>query len=95
MKTPDKRSLNGFEYHACKGVGIYMFSQKNVIHADGIVDCMDFKLGMNARYFGDKELLNDLKRAAELLGKQTIGHGECERVGQFLRTGKIHEPADG
>jgi hypothetical protein len=60
-----------------------MFSQKDVIHADGIMGCMDFKLRTNAKYFSDKELLNDLKKAAELLGKQTIGQREYVRLGKF------------
>ena len=44
---------------------------------------MDFKLRTNARYFSDKELLDDFKRVAVALGKQAIGHREYLRLGKF------------
>ena len=44
---------------------------------------MDFKLRTNARYFTDKELLDDLKRVAGLLGKQTVEYREYLKRGKF------------
>lgn len=44
---------------------------------------MDFKLRTNARYADDKELLEDLKRVAELLDKKTISQNEYIQKGNF------------
>lgn len=44
---------------------------------------MEFKLRSNARYFNNDELLEDLKRVAKLLSKETVKSKEYERLGKF------------
>lgn len=44
---------------------------------------MDFKLRTNARYFSDEELLNDLRRVARHLGKETVEQREDPKLGKF------------
>ncbi len=44
---------------------------------------MDFKLRTNARYSSNDELLDDLKRVAEVLGKRTVECREYQRLGKF------------
>lgn len=44
---------------------------------------MDFKLRINARYFSNEDLLDDLRNAAKTLGKNTIGQREYLKLGKF------------
>ena len=44
---------------------------------------MHFKLRINARYFSDDELLDDLRKAAKALGKSTIQQREYLKAGNF------------
>jgi hypothetical protein len=44
---------------------------------------MDFKLRTNARYFSDEELLDDLRKVARILGKETVEQREYPKLGKF------------
>lgn len=44
---------------------------------------MDFKLRMDARYFNDKELLEDIKRVAESLKVNSLSREEYDKTGKF------------
>ena len=44
---------------------------------------MDFKLRINARYFSNDDLLDDLRKAAKTLSKNTIGQREYLKLGKF------------
>ena len=44
---------------------------------------MDFKLRINARYFSNDDILDDLRKAAKTLGKNTIGQREYLKLGKF------------
>ena len=44
---------------------------------------MDFKLRINARYFNDGDLLDDLRKVAKTLGKNTVEQREYLKAGKF------------
>ena len=44
---------------------------------------MDFKLRINARYFSDNDLLDDLREVSKSIGKQTVGEREYVEHGKF------------
>lgn len=44
---------------------------------------MDFKLRMDARYFNNKELIEDIKRVSELLKVNSLSREEYDKNGKF------------